>query len=684
MLRVVDIDLVSSDVNGEEGSAPSFVPGFASGSDFVVFNTDTPNFVDGDTNGLRDVFLKNFVTGEISIVSVGSAGEQGNFTSLTALKNFVSDDGEWVVFNTRSTTLGPNDTNSFSDIYLKNTQTGVLTLVSHDLAGNSGNGETENAQLFADGSKLVFNSLASNLVAGDTNNANDVFLHDVATGLNTRISTTQLGVAGNGFSIQPIFSADGNKVLFSSTSNNFYAGDTNNRADLFVKNLLTGELTTVSVRADGVIGNEGSFRGNFSPDGTKVVFESSANNFVAGDIGISSDLFIKDLVTGALTLVSSASNGTKGNISSQSGQFSPNGNYILFESSASNLIAGDTNFREDLFLKNIATGETTLVSQTQAGVVGNAGSRSGSFSVDGTKIIFESQATNFAAGSTNGATNIFIKDLITGELTLVTQGLDGLPINGISGFASFHADGDRVVFYSTANNLADGDTNAAQDIFVATLAEDMTISGGDDADSLDGGAAWDSINGFKGNDTINGHGGNDELTGWTGNDELNGGAGNDSLLGGSGDDTMHGGEGDDYLSGYHGSDWLFGDAGNDKLIGGDDADHINGGLGRDTMTGNAGEDTFVFDDASASVFNNADRIQDFEVGIDKLDVSALGYTNVVLSGAQEGELRLAYSASSDRTYVRDDYSDFEFFLEHGDYRNTLTVDDFIFAAPDLA
>ncbi len=148
-------------------------------------------------------------------------------------------------------------------------------------------------------------------------------------------------------------------------------------------------------------------------------------------------------------------------------------------------------------------------------------------------------------------------------------------------------------------------------------------------------------------------------------------AGNDTLTGYIINDTLDGGNGDDLL---------LGDDGNDLLDGGSDADTLDGGADRDTLTGGTGSDVFKFSDLTHSTASGGqDSITDFVVGDDKIDLSGLDFDALVSGTTSAGELRLSYSSSSNRTYVRSDQSDFEFYL-NGDYTVSLTNADFLFDA----
>ena len=250
------------------------------------------------------------------------------------------------------------------------------------------------------------------------------------------------------------------------------SGDANGSSDIFIKNLTTGKITPVSVDATGLVqGDGGSYQPIFSPDGTKVAFYSDADNLVSGDTNGSSDIFVKDLTTGAVTRVSTSALGVQANDGSYAFSFSPDGSKIAFESFASNLVSGDTNGYTDIFVKDltigtITSGTVTRISTASDGGQSDNGSYAPVFSSDGTKVAFYSDADNLVAGDTNGSTDIFVKNLSTGVTTLVSTSASGAQADGGSSAPVFSPDGTMVAFYSAADNLIVGDTNGATDVFL--------------------------------------------------------------------------------------------------------------------------------------------------------------------------------------------------------------------------
>ena len=307
-----------------------------------------------------------------------------------------------------------------------------------------------------------------------------MFIKDLTTGAITLVWRMPMAYEGNNFSSGGPFSSDGTEILFSSLASNLVTGDTNGVSDVFVKNLVTGAVTLVSSDASGGQGN-GSSTGPFafSPDGTKVAFVSSATNLVSGDTNGVLDIFVKDLVTGAITRVSTDASGNQSNGDSAGPiTFSPDGKKIAFASSASNLVAGDTNNAADIFVKDLVTGAITRVSTDAFGGQAN-GASFGTvhyFSPDGTKIVFSSAASNLVPGDTNNAQDIFVKDLITGAITLVSADVNGGQVDNSSSIIGFSPDGTKLLFNSLADNLVQGDTNAAPDLFIKNLTLTPTVT----------------------------------------------------------------------------------------------------------------------------------------------------------------------------------------------------------------
>src|SRR5438876_794176 len=249
-------------------------------------------------------------------VSVASGGTECNGASLSSA---LSADGRFVAFVSAATDLVAADTNGVSDVYVHDRQTGTTERVSVASGGAQGNGSSGligfafPPALSADGRFIAFVSFATNLVAGDTNGATDVFVHDRQTGTTERVSVASGGTQGNAASVGPALSADGRFVAFLSDATNLVAGDTNGATDVFVHDRQTGTTERVSVASGGSQGNGFSAGPVLSADGRLVAFHSTATNLVARDTNGATDVFVHDRQTGTTERVSVASDGTQGN-----------------------------------------------------------------------------------------------------------------------------------------------------------------------------------------------------------------------------------------------------------------------------------------------------------------------------------------------------------------------------------
>jgi Tol biopolymer transport system component len=344
----------------------------------------------------------------------------------------------------------------------------------------SANGWSGSPSISADGRYVAFASGASNLVAGDTNRATDVFVRDLQTETTTRVSVDGDGAQGNETSYAPSISADGRYVAFVSNARNLVAGDTNARGDVFVRDLQTNDTTRISVDSSGKQGNSNSGYPSISADGRYVAFESRADNLVADDTNRVLDVFARNLQTNTTTRVSLASDGTQGNGTSYAPSISADGRYVAFYSYASNLVNDDTNGELDVFVRNLQTGITTRVSLDDNGNEGNFPSREPSISADGRYVAFFSAAA-LVADDTNGIWDVFVRDLHSNTTTRVSLNSRGKEGQWYSEAPSISADGRYVAFHSYSKLSAD-DNNSVVDLFLRDLLTGTTtrLSWGDD------------------------------------------------------------------------------------------------------------------------------------------------------------------------------------------------------------
>src|SRR4028118_1344345 len=407
---------------------------------------------------------------------------EGNRYSVSSS---ISGDGRFVAFTLQQSIfrLGSpnNNINNSDDIFVRDLLTNTTTRVSVDSAGNPGNDSSYDPSISADGRFVAFSSEASNIVPGDTNNNNDIFVRDRLTNTTTRVSVDSAGNQGNGnnftnFVSTPSISADGRFVAFSSNSSNLVPGDTTNNNDIFVRDTLTNTTTLVSVDSAGNLGNTDSNNPSISADGRFVAFSSDASNLVPGDTNNNNDIFVRDRLTNTTTRVSVDSAGNQANTYTNSPSISADGRFVAFASNSSNLVPGDTNNTYDMFVRDTLTNTTTLVSLDSAGTQGNGTNALGtpSISADGRFVAFSSRAFNLVPGDSDfrfdmfvrDRFDMFVRDTLTNTTTRVSVDSAGNPGDSSSGSSSISADGRFVAFTSESSNIVPGDTNNTRDIFV--------------------------------------------------------------------------------------------------------------------------------------------------------------------------------------------------------------------------
>lgn len=343
--------------------------------------------------------------------------------------------------------------------------------VSVSSAGLQSNGPSLGPGVIAaSGAHVSFTSNASNLVAGDTNNCADGFVHDRASGATVRVSVSSAGVQGNLASTEPRLSSDGNRIAFVSTATNLVTGDTNGTDDAFVRDRQAGTTIRASVSSSGTQANGHSYWSVMSADGNCVAFESGASNLVSSDTNSAEDVFVRDLVTATTTRVSVSTAAVEADAASNLPALSADGRYVVFASSATNLVANDTNGVRDVFVHDRQNGSTVRVSVDSSGSQSNAasciGGQAPAISHDGRFAAFSSAASNLVAGDSNAFIDVFVHDLLLGATTRVSVDSLGAQVSGVSYYPCLSGDGRFVGFTSTAANLVAGDTNGKHDVFV--------------------------------------------------------------------------------------------------------------------------------------------------------------------------------------------------------------------------
>jgi len=283
---------VSINDQGREGNALSSGPAVNGNGTVAGYFSDATNLVPRDRNNVRDVFCRDRVAQHTERHSVSADGVEANAASQPeGFAPALSGDGVLFAYSTFASNLGPDDTNGLGDVYVRNRLTGEQTRISHGVGGSESNGTSIIGDISADGSCVVYQSFATNLVASDTNGVSDVFLFDRRDGSTTLISQGPEG-QGNGSSITPAVSGDCRFVAFASAASNLVPGDTNGVTDIFVRDVQSGEVRRVSVSTAGVQGNRTSYFPDLNFDGSVVVFKSDASNLVPEDTNGDPDVFV--------------------------------------------------------------------------------------------------------------------------------------------------------------------------------------------------------------------------------------------------------------------------------------------------------------------------------------------------------------------------------------------------------
>jgi hypothetical protein len=402
--------------------------------------------------------------GEFTRVSVSSSEAEGNAYSRDP---DISADGRYVVFWSGANNLVAGDTNDWEDLFLRDLQTGETTRISVSSSGTQADNSSYLPAISGDGRYIAFNSDATNLVSGDTNGFTDVFLHDRQTGTTTRISVSPSGAQADGISDSYVaISSNGRYIAFRSDATNLVSGDTNGVSDVFVYDRMADMTERVSLDSNEVQGNGGSFSPSISADGRYVAFSSGASNLVSGDANARTDIFVRDRQAGETRRVSINSSGVEADRGASDAAISGDGRFVTFSSEATNLLPGgeEPYGYPHVYLHDRQTGATTLASIDVDGYQMVGWAENPDISADGRYVAFDFDDR----GDGIGFTAIYIHDRLTGTTTRVSGPGGGSEDSSFG--AAITADGRFVAFSSFNNSLVPNDTNNWNDVFRLELA----------------------------------------------------------------------------------------------------------------------------------------------------------------------------------------------------------------------
>jgi len=402
-------------------------------------------------------------------VSLTSADQQANGDSYASA---ISANGRFVAFVSSATNLVPGDTNGRQDVFVRDRAGGTTERVSVSSAEVQASSDGVQPSISADGRFVGFASDASNLVSGDRTGHSDVFVRDRLRGTTARVTVSRFGSDADDDSFAPSISADGRTVAFLSQATDLVAADENARTDVFIVSAATGSVELASVGAGGAADDD-AFAPALSDDGRVVVWASRATTLVPGaPVGLA-QVYARDRSTGTTTLVSTGPAGAGDGESGLNGlAVSGDGGRVAFTSDATNLVAVDANGARDVFVRDLTAGTTSLVSVDSSGTQGevDSGYIRLDISADGRFVAYASAASNLVDGDTNGFVDCFVHELSTGTTERVSLNIRGRESARGGVDPALSADGRIVSFHSLAPNLVLGDSNRALDVFVRALA----------------------------------------------------------------------------------------------------------------------------------------------------------------------------------------------------------------------
>jgi Tol biopolymer transport system component len=390
-----------------------------------------------------------------------AGGPPGNFSNEPA----ISANGRYVAFTSAASDLVRRDTNDTWDVFVRDLRKGVVSRVSLSDTGRQLDGASYQPTISGDGRYIAFVSFATNVIVGDPNPTGNIFLHDRRAGTTVRIPPPGEGAPYAPYADKPSISSDGGVIAFTSL-NPILPGDTNDTSDVFVWRRDTARIEQVSVSGQGQGGDAESYDPAVSADGRYVAFASSAGNLVTGGAAGQWEIYLRDLRTRTTTMVSLSSSGAPADGESNVGGVSAGGRYVLFTSTGSNLVPGDTNDVADVFLRDRRSGTTSRVSVSRTGQQLTMGSASAALSATGRYAAFVSPDPSIVAGDTNELSDVFMRDLRTGRTVRASVPATGGQADSDSSDPTIDAQGHRVAFVSTATNLVPGPARGVEAVYL--------------------------------------------------------------------------------------------------------------------------------------------------------------------------------------------------------------------------
>ena len=490
---------------GTPGNNTSDQPAISADGRFVAFTSTATNLHPDDTDGVDDVFVRDLQDNTTALVS-RAAGATGVKSDGQSRAPSISADGGSVAFRSSGANLHPDDTDGTPDIFLRGLQTNTTTLVSRatGATGAKGSGASGNPAISADGSSVAFESGSTNLHPDDTDTTLDVFVRGLQTNTTTLVSraTGATGAKGSSSSDLPAISANGRFVAFHSASTNLHPDGSDTTRDVFLRDLQADTTTLVSraAGATGADGNNDSTTAAISDDGQSVAFQSASTNLHPGDADTVFDVFVRDLQDNTTTLVSRAAGatGVKGNGNSFAAAISADGRFVAFASAATNLHPDDTDTQNDVVRRDLLGPPTPPGPTTCLGSPATITGTSGNDVIPGTNGV----DVIAGLGGNDKITGLGGNDVICGG-----DGNDTVDAGGGNDRVDAGNGSSNTVEGGSGNDILTGGTGADT---LNGGSNDDTLDGAGGADKLSGGSDKDKLTGGTGSpDSCDGGSGTD-------------------------------------------------------------------------------------------------------------------------------------------------------------------------------
>jgi Tol biopolymer transport system component len=635
-----------------QANGSSATPSVSADGRLVAFRSSASNLVEGDTNGLDDIFLRDRIAETTIRVNVNNNKEQttgSDFATGGSSSPSISADGRFVAFASNASNLVERDTNGKTDVFVRDLHEGRTILVSANENGEVANERSDHPRISADGTTVVFASFATDLAAGESGSPVDLYVRDISEKeRGTELVSVDSGEVARGSEFEHAsISGDGNLVVFSAESTLLVPGDANGGAnDIFLRDRAAGTTTRVNVDDNGV---QPTFFTSDNPvistDGRFVAYTTAASRFIdPNDSGSAADVFVHDLRKRQTSIASLDGDGVRTNSSASLPTLSGDGQFVAFASSASNLTTTAGGGLSKVFLRDRKRASTQFASFNASGGVPSTHASGQALSANGNVLALSTAATDIVAGDTNAVTDVFVNDLAAPSPAAVFTGANGPVIrDGRMASSSW-----SVTFSGTGLAIAPLAPTAMPSVAASCVSGTPIVCPGATRVFADLGDGDDRYNAAGCNDanvsgTLSGGDGNDFLVGGPGVEGFFGGPGNDRFIGCAGRDDFFGGAGFDRVD-YPGSaavtvkvnnEHVSGLPGEQDLIGGD-VEHVVTGSGNDrleggaTLDGGAGDDVFLGQGSGTVLIGGP--------GVDRLDARAGSQTLMARDGVADARI----------------------------------------------